>query len=117
MSRPRKPAPAPVSAYCLEAQAKVDRALEHVEAAQRLLGRACEELCPIVGVIDRWEAIGKLYDDVHAEWHRLNLRRSASNLTLDSDAKRRFDARNAAHVDSIAKALVAASTPTEGDPQ
>jgi hypothetical protein len=75
------------------AQAKAQRALDYIEAAQRLLGSAAEELCPIAGLCPEWEAVGKQYDKVHALWHRVNMRANGNDYDLDSDTKRRLAAK------------------------
>jgi hypothetical protein len=70
-----------------EAQRKVRAALDHIEAAQRLLGSACEELCPIIGAAPAWGRVGKLYDKVHAEWHRVNALLDRRKLDLDESGR------------------------------
>lgn len=82
----------PLTATQLAARARIALALEKIEAAQRLLGDACEQLCPINGLCPEWERVGILYDKVHAEWHRVN-RKVEGGFDLDSDARRRFLAR------------------------
>jgi hypothetical protein len=73
-----------------EAERKVRAALDHLEAAQRELGRACEELSPIIGAVTPWGRAGKLYDRIHAEWHRLNifLQKNRERLGLDESGLR-----------------------------
>ena len=70
-----------------EAQRKVRAALESIEAAQRLLGRACEELSPIIGAVGPWGRVGKLYDKVHAEWHRVRALLDRRKLDLDESGR------------------------------
>jgi hypothetical protein len=72
-----------------EAERKVRAALANIEAAQRLLGKACEELCPIIGAVGPWGRVGKLYDKVHAEWHRVNafLQNKRGRLNLDESGR------------------------------
>jgi hypothetical protein len=81
-----------------EAERRVRAALANVEAAQRELGRACEEMSAIIGGIPPWERLGKLYDRVHAEWHRLNLwfNGARSKLDLDEAGRRALAKRLAA---------------------
>jgi hypothetical protein len=67
------------------AQAKVAQALRDIEAAQVLLGNDCAALSPVVGLVKEWERIGKLYDKVKAEWHRLN--QMDGPFRLDSEPK------------------------------
>lgn len=71
-----------------EAERKVREALRHVEAAQRELELACQELCPVIGALPDWERIGKLRDRVNAQWHRLNEVRPRSGYRLDEDGRR-----------------------------
>ena len=73
------------------ARAKARRALRHIEEAQNQLRIACEELCPIDGMVRQWDLVGKEYDRVHALWHKVNLRANADDYDLDSDAKRNID--------------------------
>lgn len=77
-------APAVIQA---EAQRKVRAALVSIEAAQRLLGKACEELSPIIGGAPAWGRVGKLYDKVHAEWHRVNALLDGRKLDLDESGR------------------------------
>lgn len=67
------------------AQQKIRQALNEIEKAQLALGRACEALSPVVGMVKEWERVGKLYDKVNAEWHRLN--RQDGPFRLDSEPK------------------------------
>lgn len=67
------------------ARRKIQLALKELESAQRALGNACEELSPIVGLSDDWERVGKLYDTVKAEWHRINALEGP--FRLDSEDK------------------------------
>lgn len=69
------------------AQARVKQALSEIEDAQRSLARAAELLCPIVGFVNEWSVVGRLYDRVKAHWHKVN-RRSLINVDLDESAKR-----------------------------
>lgn len=77
----------------MEARRQMDMALEAVEAAQRLIGDACELMCPLTPLCDDRERLWKLYDAVHAEWRRLNLLRNGGRYDLDADAKARFESK------------------------
>lgn len=86
-----------------EAERRVRAALAHIEAAQRELGAASEELSAIIGGLRPWERVGKLYDRVHAEWHRINvwLQKGPRQLGLDEcgrDALAKRIAAGARHV-------------------
>lgn len=76
------------------AQQKIDRALDKIEAAQKLLSEACSELCPIIGMCDEWTRVGDLYDKVKAGWHLVNDGRYGRIIDLDSDAKRVLHGKN-----------------------
>jgi hypothetical protein len=67
------------------AQEKIRIALQEIEAAQASLGKACESLSPIVGLVAEWERVRRLYDRVQAEWHRLN--RRDGQFRLDSETE------------------------------
>ncbi len=71
-----------------EAERKVRAALDHIEAAQNLIERACQELCPVIGALPAWTRIGKLRDRVNAEWHRLYEVRPRGGYGLDEDGRR-----------------------------
>lgn len=72
------------------ADAKVKAALDHIEAAQRLLDKACQELCPIIGGLRQHEAIGMLHRQVELRWHKLNdwARSHRGKLDLDESGRR-----------------------------
>jgi hypothetical protein len=71
------------------AEEKKHRALGHLEAAQRELGYALENLSPVVGLVKEWERVGKLYGTVNALWHRLN--GLAGPFRLDSEPRQTQD--------------------------
>lgn len=54
-----------------DASIRVQEALKLIEAAQTLLGKACEQLSPIEGAAPVYGATHKLYDKVHDLWRRL----------------------------------------------
>jgi hypothetical protein len=70
-----------------EAERKVRTALDLIESAQRQLGRACAELSPVIGGIGPWGRVGKLYDRVHAEWHRTKALLDGRKLDLDETGR------------------------------
>lgn len=51
------------------ARARIHRAMDHVERAQTELGRACEELSPIMAGGPTWRRGSNLYDSVHSFWY------------------------------------------------
>lgn len=75
------------------AEDKARKALEAIEQAQRLLSKACEELCPLDGLCPEWEDVGAHYDKVKALWHRVNLRVNGGGFDLDQNAKRKLGPR------------------------
>lgn len=54
--------------------ARVRAAMQHVEEAQRELGRAMMDLSAVIGYVREGAALEKLYDKVKAEWYRLDSR-------------------------------------------
>ncbi len=69
------------------ARERVMTALVHLQAAQNHLADACSDISPVVGMVKEWERLGKLYDKVKAEWHRLNRLDGAFRLDSESQAK------------------------------
>lgn len=78
------------------AYAKVQRALDRIEAAQNQIGEACSELSGICGAHPEWERLGKLYDKIKAHWYdtrdRLGAKHDAGKLDLDEMARARVNA-------------------------
>lgn len=70
------------------ARDRVEKALAHIEDAQRSLAAACQLLCPVAGFVIEWERTGKLYDYVKHLWHQIAPRAQASDYDLDESAKR-----------------------------
>jgi hypothetical protein len=68
-------------------QAEVARkkraALDHIEAAQRELEKACGELSALIGAIPDWERVGKLGERVHAAWRKLAYTEPRGGYSLD----------------------------------
>ncbi len=75
--------------FAAEADAKVRAALDHIEEAQQELGRACQELCPIIGGASQWKRVRALYDRVHDEWHRVHAWAEKRRGRLDLDGSGR----------------------------
>jgi hypothetical protein len=73
-----------------DAQARIDRALQQIEAAQALLGRACAELSTLCHGASAWQRCSKLYDQVHAFWYRVrSLPDGRHHITTDSEPETR----------------------------
>lgn len=79
-----------MTASQLEAKRKMSEALGALERAQNLILDACENLCPINGLVEEWEDVGKIYDKIKACWHAVNMK-VEGGFDLDSAAKARFD--------------------------
>ena len=75
------------------AVARVARAMELAEDAQRLLGDALAELSPIIGGMVEWERLSKLYEAVHGQWYRLERLRANPKLELDGCAAQALQER------------------------
>lgn len=74
-----------------EARRRMNDALEKIEQAQSLVDDACRLLCPLTPLSNDWARVGKLYDRIKAEWHRMNLLRNGDHFTLDPDASERIE--------------------------
>jgi hypothetical protein len=59
------------------AEARVKAALDLIQEAQMLLGRACAELSSVQGMNPSWREVGKRYDEVHGTWYSVE-RKAAS---------------------------------------
>lgn len=59
------------------AEARVKAALDLIQEAQLLLGRACAELSSVQGMNPSWREVGKRYDEVHGTWYSVE-RKAAS---------------------------------------
>ena len=58
-------------------EAKVRAALEKLEQAQGLINHAAEDLCPVRGFADEWQASGAVHDTVKEYWHAIDARLAA----------------------------------------
>jgi hypothetical protein len=67
----------------LEAERLVQRALDHIERAERELDAACQALSPVIGALPDWQRIGKLSLKVHAMWQRLHEVKPRGGYRLD----------------------------------
>lgn len=73
-----------------EADRRLRTALVEIERAQREIGKATSLLASCVGVLPNWRALGKLYDQIQKEWHRLNGRLGSPQVDLDDLSKDSF---------------------------
>ncbi len=53
------------------AKAKYQRAVKLLEQAEALVSEACGELCPLIGAVELWTAVGDHYDLTKALARRL----------------------------------------------
>jgi hypothetical protein len=81
------PSPDVLSRRKTAAEARVSEALEQVEEAQMLLGRACASLSSVVGMVSEWRKLSARYDQVHAAWYAVERKaaalRARGRLLLD----------------------------------
>lgn len=70
-----------------QAELRIRRALNHIQNAQTQLGYASAELSGVIGVLRDWKRLGKLYDQIHKEWYKLEARRQRGNFDLDGISK------------------------------
>jgi hypothetical protein len=59
----------PLSARKAAAEARVRAALDLIQEAQTLLGRACAALSSVQGMNPSWREVSKSYDQVHGTWY------------------------------------------------
>jgi hypothetical protein len=67
----------PRAARKAAAEARVRAALDLIQEAQMLLGRACAALSSVQGMNPSWREVGKRYDQVHGTWYTVE-RKAAS---------------------------------------
>lgn len=68
------------------ARLRIERALAHLQEAQAQVGRALEQLSPIIGALPAYSKGHKLYDQVRAYWYKVSELRQepkAGKLGLD----------------------------------
>lgn len=70
----------PLAARKRVAEARVKVALDYVQEAQLLLGRACAALCSVQGMNPQWQDVSKRYDQVHSAWY--GVERKAASLRM-----------------------------------
>lgn len=63
--------------------ARIQIALDQIQAAQNSLSRACQALSAVRGVNAQWNACGALHDKVQAFWWVIHNKRGSKNLRLD----------------------------------
>ncbi len=79
----------PLAARKTAAEAHVRAALELIQEAQMLLGRAAGELSSVVGMVPEWRKVGVRYDQVHGTWYAVEKKaaalRAGGRLLLDRE--------------------------------
>jgi hypothetical protein len=69
------------------AEARVKAALDAIQEAQLLLGRAAQALCSVKGMAAEWRKVGARYDQVHGAWYQVERKaavlRAKGQLVLD----------------------------------
>src|SRR5262245_24282784 len=73
----------------LVAEARVKEALDCIQEAQALLGRATQWLAACQGMVTPWREVGKRYDQVHGTWYEVECKgadlRAQGRLLLDHE--------------------------------
>lgn len=67
---------------------RVRAAMEHVEAAQVQLMRACADLCSVIGFGPEWMRVSKLHGLVKATWYRIDAKRSKARRGRNGELDR-----------------------------
>jgi hypothetical protein len=82
----------PLATRKREAEARVRSALDLIQEAQMLLGRACAALSSVQGMNPSWREVGKRYDQVHGTWYRVEQKAASARargfLLLDHEPSR-----------------------------
>jgi len=79
----------PLAARRAAAEARVKAALDCIQEAQMLLGRAAQALCSVKGMAAEWRKVGARYDRVHGIWyaveHKAAVLRAKDRLLVDRE--------------------------------
>lgn len=71
------------------AEARVETALDCIQKAQLLLGRAAQALSSVNGMAVEWRKVGARYDQVHGTWYAVERKaavlRAKGRLVLDRE--------------------------------
>ncbi len=67
----------PLTARRAAAEAQVKAALDAIQEAQMLLGRACAALSSVCGMAAEWRKVGARYDQVHGTWYLVEKKAAA----------------------------------------
>lgn len=71
------------------AEARVEAALQCIQEAQMILGRAAQELSSVKGMAVEWRKVGAPYDQVHGAWYAVERKaavlRARGRLLLDRE--------------------------------
>lgn len=82
----------PLAARKAAGDARVKAALELIQEAQLLLGRACAALCSVQGMNPSWREVSKRYDQVHGTWYSVEKKAASARargcLLLDHEPHR-----------------------------
>lgn len=62
----------------MDEQARVQKALDLLQQAQRLVEHAGQELCPVSQSADVWTDTAQLYFEIQRHWHRVQQWRQLS---------------------------------------
>lgn len=73
------------------AEAQVKTALDLIQEAQMLLGRACAALSSVQGMNPSWREVSQRYDQVHGTWYHVEKKaasvRARGRLLLDREPR------------------------------
>lgn len=79
----------PLAARKAMAAARVETALDCIQKAQLLLGRAAQALSSVKGMAVEWRKVGARYDQVHGTWYAVERKaaalRAKGRLVLDGE--------------------------------
>jgi hypothetical protein len=82
----------PLAARKAAGEARVGAALDLIQEAQLLLGRACAALSSVQGMNPSWREVGKRYDQVHGTWYAVERKAASARargfLLLDHEPSR-----------------------------
>ncbi len=65
------------------ARKKYQVAVSLIATAESILSEACGELCPLIGAIEEWEAVGDIYELVKDLRRRVDYSSAKDNVDMD----------------------------------